>query len=98
MNLKKVYALTRKIPRGKVSTYGELAKAVGGKKYSRAVGSILNQNFNPKVPCHRVVQSDGKVGGFRRGKSEKIKILRKEGIKIKKDKIIDFNNVLVRFQ
>ncbi len=98
MNYKKVYELTKKIPKGRVSTYGEIARKLESKKYSQAVGKILNKNFNPKVPCHRVVKSDGNIGGFRGGKSEKIEILRKEGIKIKSDKIVDFEQILFRFQ
>jgi len=98
MDYKKVYELTKKVPRGRVTTYGEIARRVGGKKYARAVGKILNKNSNQEVPCHRVVMSNGEVGGFRRGISEKIKILKKEGVKIKGEKIIDFERVLVRFQ
>ena len=93
-----IYALAKKIPRGKVTTYGELARLLGGRKYSRKVGSILNKNSNPEVPCHRVVYSDGKVGGFRRGQQEKIKILREEGLEIKGEKIVNFEKVLFRFQ
>ena len=60
-----VYDLLLKIPAGKVSTYGDLAKALGNPLASRQVGRILGRNPNPiKVPCHRVVMSDGKVGGY----------------------------------
>ena len=60
-----VYDLLLKIPAGKVSTYGDLAKAPGNPLASRQVGRILGRNPNPiKVPCHRVVMSDGKVGGI----------------------------------
>lgn len=98
MDYKKVYELTKKVPRGRVTTYGEIAKVIGGIRYAHAVGKILNKNSSPEVPCHRVVMSNGKVGGFRRGKDEKGKILRKEGIKIAEDRIIGFAEVLVRFQ
>ena len=60
-----VYDLLLKIPAGKVSTYGDLAKALGNPSASREVGRILGRNPNPiTVPCHRVVMSDGKVGGM----------------------------------
>ena len=61
-------------------TYKEVAKRAGNEKASRAVGNILHKNHNPKIPCHRVVRSDGKVGGYNRGSEEKVKILRKEGV------------------
>ena len=69
-----------KIPKGKVLTYKEVAKRAGNAKASRAVGNILNKNFNPKIPCHRVIRSDGKLGGYNRGAVEKRKILKKEGV------------------
>ena len=60
-----VYALCRQIPRGKVTTYRELGKALHTKGY-RAIGQVLRCNpYAPHVPCHRVVRSDGKIGGFR---------------------------------
>lgn len=92
----KVYELTKSIPKGKVSTYRELAHALNCKAY-RAVGNALNKNPHwPEVPCHRIVKSDGTIGGFSRGIKEKIKILRKEGIKIKKNKIINFEKILFK--
>lgn len=98
MRAKKVYELTKKIPQGRVTSYGEIAEALGGKKYSRAVGRILNKNFSPEVPCHRVVRADGKVGGFNKGKEKKIKMLKKEGLEFKEDKIVSLEKVLFRFQ
>ncbi len=63
-----VYDLLLKIPPGKVSTYGDLAKALGHPSASRVIGRILGNNPNPiKVPCHRIVKSDGKLGGYRYG-------------------------------
>ncbi len=67
------------IPRGKVLTYKEVAKRAEKPKAFRAVGNILNKNVDPKVPCHRVIRSDGKIGGYRDGSIFKIKILREEG-------------------
>lgn len=75
----KVYRVVKKIPRGKVLSYKEVAKRAGKPKAYRAVGNILNKNMDPKVPCHRVIRSDGKIGGFRDGSSFKIKKLNEEG-------------------
>ncbi len=75
----KIYAVVKKIPKGEVLTYKEVARRVGKPKAYRAVGSILNKNMDPKVPCHRVIRSDRKIGGYRDGPSAKVKILRKEG-------------------
>ncbi len=83
----KVYEQLMQVPKGKVTTYKKLAGLLGTKAY-RAVGSALKNNpFAPEVPCHRVVKSDGKVGGFM-GKLEgdevakKIVMLRNEGVEI----------------
>lgn len=84
----KVYAVVSKIPRGKVFTYREVAKLAGNAKASRAVGNILNKNRDKKVFCHRVIRSDGSVGGFAFGNSRKIKILRSEGVQIRNGKIL----------
>ncbi len=75
----KVFAVVAKIPKGKVLTYKEVAEKAGNTKASRAVGNILNKNYNPEIPCHRVVRSDGKIGGYNRGHAQKIKRLRLEG-------------------
>ncbi|MDO8424166.1 MAG: MGMT family protein, partial [bacterium] len=78
----KVYAVVRKIPKGKVLTYKEVARRAGKPKAYRAVGNILNKNTDMKVPCHRVIRSDGKTGGYNRGFSLKKKILLKEGVQL----------------
>jgi O-6-methylguanine DNA methyltransferase len=75
----KVYSIVKKIPKGKVLTYKEVAKKAGNEKASRAVGRILSRNFDPDIPCHRVIMSDGKLGGYNRGDNFKEKILREEG-------------------
>lgn len=75
----KVYEVVSKIPKGEVLTYKQVAKKAGNRKASRAVGSILHKNFNPNIPCHRVIRSDGKLGGYNKGDKNKIKILKKEG-------------------
>jgi len=89
--------LTKRVPKGKVSTYKEIARKLGTKAY-RAVGNALNKNpYSPEVPCHRVVKSDGCVGGFARGTRKKVEMLKSEGIKIKNNKIIDFRKKLYKF-
>ena len=81
------YEILRKVPRGKVMTYRGIAKALRSKAY-RAVGNAMNRNPHaPKVPCHRVVKSNGSIGGFASGTRKKISMLRKEGIKIVRGKI-----------
>ena len=75
----KVYNVTRKIPKGSVLTYKEVAKLAGNAKAVRAVGTILSKNFNPEIPCHRVIRSDGKMGGYNRGGVKaKAEILKQE--------------------
>ncbi len=78
----KVFSVVKKIPKGKVMTYKEVAIRAGSPNAFRAVGNILNTNYDPKIPCHRVVRSDGQTGGYNRGAANKIKILKKEGVKI----------------
>ena len=80
------------VPEGKVTTYGDLAKAVGLKNGQRIIGTIMKKNpFPIIVPCHRVVKSDSKIGGFVYGEKVKSQMLVKEGIKIKDGRIIDFD-------
>lgn len=74
-----VYAVVKNIPPGKVLTYKEVARLAGSPKAFRAVGNILNKNFDPNIPCHRVIRSDGKAGGYNRGAGEKLKRLTEEG-------------------
>jgi methylated-DNA-[protein]-cysteine S-methyltransferase len=76
-----VYNMLLTIPKGKVSTYGDLAKALGNPAASRHIGRILNKNQNPiKVPCHRVVMSNGNIGGYAFGIQKKKELLQKEGV------------------
>lgn len=74
----KVLNIVAKIPKGKTFTYKEVALKAGSPKASRAVGNILNKNYNPAIPCHRVIRSDGKIGGYNRGAKKKINLLKKE--------------------
>jgi O-6-methylguanine DNA methyltransferase len=76
----RVYNVVRTIPRGKTMTYGEVARAVGRPGAARAVGNALNRNYDPRIPCHRVVMSSGKIGGYNRGAELKIRLLREEGV------------------
>lgn len=74
----KVYEVVSKIPKGKTLSYKEVAKKAGSPNAFRAVGNILNKNYDPKIPCHRVIKSDGSLGGYNRGTLNKEKILKKE--------------------
>jgi methylated-DNA-[protein]-cysteine S-methyltransferase len=90
----KVYEKLLKVPKGKVTTYSELAKAVGLKNGQRAIGRIMNKNpFPVIVPCHRVILSNGKIGGYAWGENVKTNMLSKEGIKIKNGKILDSDKI-----
>jgi methylated-DNA-[protein]-cysteine S-methyltransferase len=80
-----VLKIVEKIPQGRVVTYAEVAKIAGKPKAYRAVGNILNKNFDPQIPCHRVVRSDGKIGGYNKGVKNKTEILNKEGFIITKN-------------
>ncbi len=94
----KTYKFCKKIPKGKVTTYAALAKAMGHPKAFRAVGNALNKNpFAPKVPCHRVVSSTGDLGGYAFGSNKKVKILKSEGVLVSKNKVKYFNTVLYSF-
>ena len=93
----KVLELVGGIPSGRVTTYGEIARAIGNARSSRAVGSALNRNPRPiETPCHRVVKSDGTLGGYSRGIHEKTKLLQSEGILIKDDRILDFKTIFFK--
>lgn len=95
---KLVYKKLLQVPKGKVTTYGELAKAVGLKNGQRAIGKIMNKNPYPAiVPCHRVVNSNGKIGGYAYGQNIKTNMLSKEGIKIQNGKILDFEKKIFKF-
>ena len=74
-----VFEVVRRIPRGKVMTYQEVARRASNPKAYRAVGNILNGNYSPAISCHRVVRSDGKLGGYNRGVRAKQRRLQAEG-------------------
>ncbi len=90
----KVYKKLLEVSPGMVTTYGELAKAVGLKDGQRAIGRIMNKNPYPViVPCHRVIKSDGKIGGYAWGEKIKTNMLSKEGVKIRNGKIVDLKTI-----
>ncbi len=92
-----VWKLCSKVPKGKVTTYKEIAKALKTKAY-RAVGNALHANpYAPRVPCHRVVNSNGCLNGYSGGMMKRLTLLRKEGIKVKNGKIMNFEKALYRF-
>jgi len=99
---RRVWKLMERIPEGRVTTYGLIARKLNTKAY-RAVGNACRRNpYAPKVPCHRVVRSDGTVGGFggeTSGKTveKKIRMLDRENVKVRNGKIEDFDRVLFRF-
>jgi methylated-DNA-[protein]-cysteine S-methyltransferase len=87
---KQVYNIVKTIPRGQVRSYKWVAKKIGCPRAYRAVGNALNKNpcltetgrqaFAPIVPCHRVVKSDGSLGGFAKGARAKLRLLKAEGL------------------
>lgn len=76
----KVYKVVKEIPKGKIMTYKEVAEVIGRSGAFRAVGNALNKNQDIHVPCHRVVKSDGSVGGYRGGTKKKLSLLKREGV------------------
>jgi methylated-DNA-[protein]-cysteine S-methyltransferase len=93
-----VYALLNSVPSGQVTTYKDLAHAAGTKAY-RAVGQIMKHNPNaPHIPCHRVIASNGTLGGFmgKRDKKtlqKKINLLKSEGVEVKGNRIVDYGKI-----
>lgn len=75
-----VKKVVRKIPKGKTMTYAQVAMKAGNPKAARAVANVMAANYDPNVPCHRVIRSDGGLGGYNRGGTEKKRaILESEG-------------------
>ena len=100
----RVWKVCQKIPKGKVTTYKAIAQALNSKAY-RAVGNALNRNpygilnckSNRMVPCHRVVDSNGHLHGFAHGLKKKELLLKREGIEVREDKIVNFQSVVFKF-
>lgn len=95
---KRMQALLRRIPTGKITTYRELAHALGTRGY-RFVGQLLHTNPDGDTyPCYKVVCSDGRLGGYAEGQAEKIRRLKADGIVVKDGKVVNFKGVLYRFK
>ena len=94
-----VLKLVKQIPKGKLMTYGEIARELTGSvRAARAVGQAVATNPYPVViPCHRVVKSDGDVGGYSSGVEKKIRLLSAEGVEIKGRKVLNFEQTLFLF-
>jgi len=91
------YALLLKIPKGRVTTYKAMAEALDTKAY-QAVGNAMNKNPNPiTVPCHRVVNSDGRLGGYAFGLEKKVALLKQEGVEVSENRIVNFRSVFFEF-
>ena len=95
---KKIYKKLLQVPLGKITTYGELSRAISLKNGQRVIGQIMKKNpFPVIVPCHRVVKSNREIGGYAFGIDIKRNMLTKEGICIKNDKIENFEKSFFRF-
>jgi len=95
---KKILDLVKKIPKGRVTTYLEIAKKLGNPGLARAVGNSLNKNPHfLKIPCHRVIKSNGEVGGFALGTDKKLKYLRAESVIVRNGRVLDFEELLYKF-
>lgn len=93
----KTYQLLKTVPAGRVTTYKALATALGTKSY-RAIGQFMKHNpYAPAVPCHRVIASDGTIGGFNGGITKKILLLQSEGIQITRKRIQNFQKIAFVF-
>lgn len=92
------YKLLSQIPKGRITTYKAIAEALNCKAY-QAVGNAMNKNPNPiEVPCHRVVNSNGDLGGYAFGKDKKIELLHAEGIVIENHKVKNFKTLFYDFK
>ncbi|MDD2796850.1 MAG: MGMT family protein [Candidatus Pacebacteria bacterium] len=78
----KVYNVVKQIKKGKVLTYKQVAEKIGHPKSYRAVGNVLSKNTDKNIPCHRVIRSDNKIGGYNKGTLAKQKLLQKEGFNL----------------
>lgn len=93
-----ILSLVSQIPAGKITTYQIIASQLGKKGLSRVVGNAVHKNQQLiKVPCHRVVRSDERVGNYSQGLAKKVILLQNEGIKIKGEKIANFTSYLYDF-
>ena len=98
---RRVWEAMQLIPRGRVTTYGEIARYLGSPGAVRAVGTAVGRNpFAPTIPCHRVVRSDGRIGNYSGGEGVKTKIalLNEEGVEISEGRVAAFREILYRFE
>jgi len=96
-----VWEAMRLIPKGRVTTYGEIARYLGSPGAVRAVGTAVGRNpLAPEIPCHRVVRSDGRIGNYSGGEGvrTKIELLESEGVKVSGGRVVDFPEILYRFE
>jgi len=92
---KDVLIATYRIPRGKVSTYRRIAEKVGKPRAWRAVSNALHKNpLHPVVPCHRVIRSDGRFGGEKKGAKTRMKLVENEGVPIKNGRVTMHDDIL----
>jgi methylated-DNA-[protein]-cysteine S-methyltransferase len=95
-----ILSRVKRIPKGKVTTYGEIARVITGTvSAARAVGQAVARNPYPIIiPCHRVVRSSGDLGGYSLGVAKKIELLNSEGLEIIRGKVLNFERVLFLFE
>jgi O-6-methylguanine DNA methyltransferase len=82
----RVFEIVSRIPSGKTYTYGEVAHKAGNKKAARAVGALLKTNYDPRIPCHRVIKKDGSLGGYNRGVERNKCLLEEEALLVTRSK------------
>jgi O-6-methylguanine DNA methyltransferase len=90
---RRVIAVVRRIPPGRVATYGDIAGRAGSPRAARAVGTIMRECRDPSVPCHRVIGAAGALGGYGRNLQVKRELLRAEGIDVGLRRIRRFGDV-----
>jgi O-6-methylguanine DNA methyltransferase len=94
---KRVLRAIKAVKKGRVATYKEVARKIGAPGAVRAVGNALSKNpWAPKVPCHRIVKADGRIGGYAGGVKKKIRLLKEEGVIMRNNRVAGFNKILMR--
>ena len=88
---RRVIAVVRRIPAGRVATYGDVAEAAGYPRAARAVGNVMKTCNTPGVPCHRVIAANGRIGGYGGNESLKRALLRAEGLVVSSKRISNFS-------
>ena len=92
------YELLKKIPKGKVTTYSEMARALNKNRAWRAVGNAMARNEQLiKIPCHRVIRSNGDIGSYALGRNRKSELLIKEGVAVINGRVENIETVMFRF-